>query len=215
MTQDPQTTRPKPFIFVLMPFEKRFDDIYKLGIKASAHEVGAYAERLDEQLFHEGMLDRIFNQVNKADVIVADMTGQNPNVFYEVGYAHALGKIVLLLTNNSGDIPFDLKQRLHIVYEDSIVKLKEELSPYLEWAIKESQRSILAEDMFQEGDYEVLLVGVALHPAPIGVTGPRLRLLGSPTLAFNNLSTDEAPPIEMVYLYYSEDNPLIPDPHKY
>ena len=101
-----QTTLPKPFVFVLMPFDSTFDDIYKFGIKGAADDIGAYAERVDEQNFTEGILDRIFNQISKADVIVADMTGKNPNVFYEVGYAHALGKITLLLTQNTDDIPF-------------------------------------------------------------------------------------------------------------
>src|SRR6266480_2682429 len=92
------STLPKPFVFVLIPFAQEFTDIYKFGIKGAADDVGAYAERLDDQMFTEGMLERIFNQINKADVIVADMTGRNPNVFYEVGYAHALDKVVLLLT---------------------------------------------------------------------------------------------------------------------
>jgi nucleoside 2-deoxyribosyltransferase len=96
-----QTTLPKPFVFVLMPFDSTFDDIYKFGIKGAADDIGAYAERVDEQNFTEGILDRIFNQISKADVIVADMTGKNPNVFYEVGYAHALGKITLLLLRRS------------------------------------------------------------------------------------------------------------------
>src|SRR5256885_5608136 len=64
---------PKPFVFVLMPFDSSFDDIYKFGIKGAADDVGAYAERVDEQLFVDGILDRIFNQISKADVIVADM----------------------------------------------------------------------------------------------------------------------------------------------
>ncbi|MDQ3818776.1 MAG: nucleoside 2-deoxyribosyltransferase, partial [Acidobacteriota bacterium] len=92
------STAPKPFIFVLMPFDEQFSDIYKFGIKGAADDVGAYAERVDEQIFTEGILDRIFNQISKADIVVADMTGRNPNVFYEVGYAHALGKKVILLT---------------------------------------------------------------------------------------------------------------------
>src|SRR5690606_10986458 len=79
------TTTPRPFVFVLMPFEHRYNDVYKFGIKGAAEAAGAYAERVDEQNFTEGMLDRIFNQINKADVIIADMTGKNPNVFYEVG----------------------------------------------------------------------------------------------------------------------------------
>ncbi len=126
-----QTTLPKPFVFVLMPFDPAFNDIYKFGIKGAADEVGAYAERGDEQNFTEGILDRIFNQISKADVIVADMTERNPNVFYEVGYAHALGKITLLLTQNTDDIPFDLKHRPHTVYEGKIETLRKELEPKL------------------------------------------------------------------------------------
>ena len=91
-------TKPKPIVFVLMTFDKAFTDVYQLGIKVACDKAGAYAERLDEQLFGESMLQRIYNQIAKADVIVADMTGRNPNVFYEVGYAHALGKVVILLT---------------------------------------------------------------------------------------------------------------------
>ncbi|MBE4186962.1 nucleoside 2-deoxyribosyltransferase [Vibrio parahaemolyticus] len=138
--------QPKPFVFVLMPFSSDFDDIYKLGIKEAAADVGAYAERLDEQIFNEGMLDRIFNQISKADIVVADMTDRNPNVFYEVGYAHALGKKIILLTKNSDDIPFDLKHQQHLVYEGSIVRLKELLTNKLNWAIESSKNENKAQD---------------------------------------------------------------------
>jgi len=120
-------TKPKPFVFVLMPFEASFNDVYKLGIKPAAEGAGAYCERIDEQIFAESILARIYNQIGKADVVVADMTGRNPNVFYEVGYAHALGKTAILLTKNAEDIPFDLKHYPHIVYEGSIADLKEKL----------------------------------------------------------------------------------------
>jgi len=140
MTPEAQSLAPKPFVFVLMPFDSQFADIYKYGIKGAAEDVGAYAERLDEQLFGEGMLDRIFNQISKADVIVADMSGRNPNVFYEVGYAHALGKVVLLLTQTANDIPFDLKHRQHTVYGGRIERLRSELAERLRWGIAESRR---------------------------------------------------------------------------
>src|SRR5205085_8029616 len=136
--REKKNTSPKPFVFVLMPFDKKFNDIYKYGIKGAAEDVDAYAERIDEQIFKEGILDRVFNQINKADVIVADMTGRNPNVFYEVGYAHALGKIVLLLTQQGDDIPFDLKHHQHIVYGGSIEVLKSQLISRIAWAINES-----------------------------------------------------------------------------
>lgn len=102
-------TTPKPFCFVLMPFEPSFSDVYEIGIKETCTTAGAYCERVDEQIFDGRILDRIYNQISKADFIIADMTGRNANVFYEVGYAHALGKRTILLTQKSDDIPFDLK----------------------------------------------------------------------------------------------------------
>src|SRR5713226_8163006 len=134
------STQPKSFVFVLMTFDTKFNDIYKFGIRGAADDVGAYAERVDEQIFMGGILDRIFNQISKADVIVADMTGRNPNVFYEVGYAHALGKVVLLLTQNTEDIPFDLQHHPHTVYSGQIETLRRELIPKLQWAIAEARK---------------------------------------------------------------------------
>jgi nucleoside 2-deoxyribosyltransferase len=89
-------TAPKAFVFVLMPFDQDFGDIYELGIKTACKEAGAYCERVDEQIFTDSILQRVYNQIAKADIVIADMTGKNPNVFYEVGYAHALGKTVIL-----------------------------------------------------------------------------------------------------------------------
>ena len=126
-------TSPKLFAFILMPFDKSFNDVYRLGIKAACESVGIYCERVDEQIFQESLLDRVYNQISKADIVVADMSGRNPNVFYEVGYAHAIGKTTILLTNRAEDIPFDLKHFQHIVYGESISHLKDELSKRLLW----------------------------------------------------------------------------------
>ena len=125
------------FAFVLMPFDKEFDDVYKVGIKETAAELGILAERVDEQLFREGILERIYRQIEAADLIVADMSGQNPNVFYEVGYAHAKGKLCVLMTKDASDIPFDLKHHRHIVYGSSIAGLKDRLREELDWARSE------------------------------------------------------------------------------
>ena len=122
-----EQTTPKPFVFVLMPFDESFRDVYQLGIKAACKEAGGYCERVDEQIFVESILERVYNQIDKADLLIADMTGRNPNVFYEVGYAHALGKRVFLLTQKADDIPFDLKHYPHIVYQGKITELKQEL----------------------------------------------------------------------------------------
>lgn len=129
MTETTEAT----FAFVLMPFTAVLDDIYRLGIKEPATALDIRAERVDEQMFTEGILDRIYRQIDVADIIIADMSGKNPNVFYEVGYAHAKDKMCLLLTNDAADIPFDLKHKRHIVY-GSIQDLRTQLTPELRWA---------------------------------------------------------------------------------
>jgi hypothetical protein len=127
----------KKFAFVLMPFSSSFDDVYRLGIKEPAAALGIRAERVDEQIYAEGILERVYRQIDAADIIIADMSGQNPNVFYEVGYAHAKDKLCILLTSNADDIPFDLKHRRHIVYDRSIQALREQLTKDLAWALSE------------------------------------------------------------------------------
>ena len=122
------------FAFVLMPFDTAFDDIYRLGIKETAEKLGIRAERVDEQIFHkENILERIYRQIDAADLIIADLTGRNANVFYETGYAHAKGKVCLLLTSKADDIPFDLKHHRHLIYGDSIQNLRQTLEKDLEW----------------------------------------------------------------------------------
>lgn len=206
------TTTPRPFIFVLMPFDDRFSDIYKYGIKGAAEDVEAYAERLDEQLFDEGMLDRVFNQISKADVIVADMTGRNPNVFYEVGYAHALGKITLLLTQNAEDIPFDLKHRQHTVYSGSIDTLRTELAGRLRWAIEESKRRIgglgPVQISVRVADTEVPPDG-GRRDIPTIRCAPRSRFFEI-ALTLQNESYNVLPPISHVYLFSPENSLIAP-----
>lgn len=130
----------KPFAFVLMPFDREFDDIYKYGIKNSAEELDIIAERVDEQHFSETILERVYRQIDNSDFIVADMTGKNANVFYEVGYAHAKGKLCALLTQNVDDIPFDLKHHTHVVYDGSASDLTLKLKPKLEWLKGETSK---------------------------------------------------------------------------
>jgi DNA-binding response OmpR family regulator len=114
-------------VFVLMPFEKSFDDIYQFGIKEPLVDKGLKCERADEIQDTGGIMEQVFNRIRRARFIVADMTGRNANVFYEVGYAHAIGKDVILLTKEKEDVPFDLRGYYHIKYGDSIKNLKKML----------------------------------------------------------------------------------------
>lgn len=130
----------KPFAFVLMPFSSDFDDIYKFGIKKLAESIGVVAERVDEQHFSESILERVYRQIENSDFVIAEMTGKNPNVFYEVGYAHAKGKLCALVTQSATDIPFDLKHHTHVIYDGSIADLTDKLGPKLEWLKTETLR---------------------------------------------------------------------------
>lgn len=126
-----------------MPFAKEFDDTYKLGIKEACEDAGAYCERVDEQIFTERILDKIYNQIAKADIIISDMSNRNPNVLYETGYAHALNKQVIHLTHKVEDIPFDLTHFPHIVYESSnISTLKREITKRVTWLLEIPHNSI-------------------------------------------------------------------------
>jgi Nucleoside 2-deoxyribosyltransferase len=125
-----------PFVFVLMPFKDELRDIYESGIKPACEAAGLYCERIDDQKFDETILQRIYNQIQSANLIVADMTGCNPNVLYEVGYAHALHKRVILVTRDVNDIPFDLRHHRHVEYKGKSYVLKGQLIEELKWALQ-------------------------------------------------------------------------------
>jgi len=129
-------TQPKPFAFTLMPFSPAFEDAYRLAIKPACEAAGAYTERVDEQIFGGSILERIYNQISKSDLVIADLSERNPNVFYEVGYAHAIGKSTILLTRKAEDIPFDLKHFPHIIYGDSLATLRERLEGTVRWHLQ-------------------------------------------------------------------------------
>lgn len=134
----------KPFAFVIMPFDDKFKDIYEFGIKEPCNEEGFYCERVDEQIFQGNILQRIFNQISKADLIIADMSEKNPNVFFEAGYAEALGKKIIFITNDIKDIPFDLKHHKHIEYK-SASSLKKEIKTILNWIMNNENSANIPE----------------------------------------------------------------------
>ena len=122
-------SRPKR-IFVVMPFETEFNDVYVLGIREVAERMGLVVERADEVEHNENVLSLIQQKIRTADVVVADTTGQDPNVFYEVGYSHAVGTPTILISRRGSEVPSDLQALNHIFYE-TIVQLRERLEKRL------------------------------------------------------------------------------------
>lgn len=183
-------TRPKTFVFVLMPFSSEFVDVYEVGIKQACKDAGAYCERVDEQTFEESILERVYNQISKADVIIAEMTGRNPNVFYETGYAHALNKRVILLTRDADDIPFDLKHYPHIVYGGKLATLKSQLESKIGWCIANPKESLSKAEIM----LEFFLDGMPLSTRPqLEISFYKAPGQGNPSptraLAIHNIGT--------------------------
>jgi hypothetical protein len=107
--------------FIVMPFSVEslnivYEDFVRPILTDHCH---LRVERGDDVFGSNIVMDDITNSIRKARLIVADLTGRNANVFYEVGIAHALNKPVLLMTQSIDDVPFDLRHRRALVYEYS------------------------------------------------------------------------------------------------
>ncbi|NJL29205.1 MAG: hypothetical protein HC897_15645 [Thermoanaerobaculia bacterium] len=118
----------KKFAFVLMPFSSQYDDIYALGIRDPCEQLSLRCERVDEQHFQGHIIDRVYDQIMGADIVIAELTERNPNVYYELGFARAMRKRIITLVKSVQELPFDLRSYPHIVYEGSISGLRAKLS---------------------------------------------------------------------------------------
>lgn len=105
--------------FTIMPFAKEFGDVYATVRRslASVREAQAECFRLDDVKAAGRITDDLVRELNESAVCIADLTGCNPNVMWEVGYAMALRKPVILISQDVGSLPFDLRLMRTIVYD--------------------------------------------------------------------------------------------------
>lgn len=103
--------------FYLGPFMDPFNIIYSNHIAAPLVEQGISVERADEIFSTDVVIEDVWEGINCAKMVIADVTNKNPNVMYEVGMAHTIGKPVLLISQNADDLPFDLRHRRCIIYD--------------------------------------------------------------------------------------------------
>lgn len=104
--------------FVMMPFAPPIGNYYSLIYEAAIQKAGLTPVRADTDIFATGkIIDQIWRGIKSAKILVAELTGRNPNVFYELGLAHALDKPVVLVCSNQDDVPFDL-QHIRVIYYD-------------------------------------------------------------------------------------------------
>jgi FixJ family two-component response regulator len=120
--------------FVVMPFAKRYTRIYGEVVKPTIERAGFRCIRADEFSTSRRIMTDVQRSIARARVVVADLSGRNANVLYEVGMAHALGKPVVLMTDRLEDAPPILRDLRTIMYENSLPgvrKLKEELEKFI------------------------------------------------------------------------------------
>jgi hypothetical protein len=91
--------------------------VYQDHIAKVASELGLTVKRGDDFFTAHHVMADVWRGIWAARAIVADCTGRNPNVFYEIGVAHTVGKPVILITQKRKDVPFDLQAIRYLEYE--------------------------------------------------------------------------------------------------
>jgi hypothetical protein len=99
----------------MMPFDARFDTVFD-SIRQAANNVGLLCRRADDIWENAAIIQDVVALLDRSRVVVCDCTGRNPNVFYEAGIAHTLGREVILISQNDNDIPFDLRHLRYVRY---------------------------------------------------------------------------------------------------
>lgn len=120
--------QPKPTVFeisekpdnrklvsFMMPFSGPFTSVYQ-DLKSTLEAEGYECQRADDMWVHNHIMTDIIELICTSAVIVCDLSTKNPNVFYEAGIAHTLGKEVILITQSHDDVPFDLRPIRYLQY---------------------------------------------------------------------------------------------------
>jgi len=109
--------------FVLMPFNEELTRIYNTLVKPAIEDsrFGLVCHRADDVKSNKAIIQDVWKSICEARLVVADLSGLNPNVMYELGIAHTLGKETVLIYQRGGDVefPFDLMHIRRIEYENT------------------------------------------------------------------------------------------------
>jgi hypothetical protein len=99
----------------MMPFDAAFNDVYA-AIRQAAEGAGLKCRRADDIWENPAIIQDVVSLIDRSRVVICDCTGRNPNVFYEAGIAHTLGREVILITQSEHDVPFDLRHLRYVRY---------------------------------------------------------------------------------------------------
>lgn len=114
----PATPPEADLVSVMMPFAAEFDGVYQT-IQRACIQSGLRCARADNIWQESEVIQDIFSLIFRSKIVVCDFTRQNPNVFYETGIAHTLGKHVIPIAQNGDDTPFDLRHHRYLTYANT------------------------------------------------------------------------------------------------
>jgi hypothetical protein len=106
-----------PEVFVLTPFTDELRPVYDDHICKVVREKRLEIGRADDFFATGSIMGDVWSAINAAAFLIAECTGRNPNVFYEIGIAHAIGKQTILISQTIDDVPFDLRHLRVVVYQ--------------------------------------------------------------------------------------------------
>ncbi len=106
-----------PDVFVLMPSSAELRRVYDEHIKKAASLAKLTVARADDFFAGQARIADIWRATYHSNLVIADCTGRNPNVFYEIGIAHVVGKPTILIAQSIDDIPIDLRHWRYLLYD--------------------------------------------------------------------------------------------------
>ena len=124
----------QPVAFVIMPFTSELDFVHKV-LSEVIESFGIRCLRADEIFISRPIMGDVKEQIEKADLVIVDFTGKNPNVYYEAGLADACNKEWIVLAQSDDDLTFDVRHIRYIKYSNVMgadIKLKNNLIKALE-----------------------------------------------------------------------------------
>lgn len=121
----------KPHVFVAMPFAEEMEDVFHYGIQGAVNAAGLLCERADLSSFTGDVMGWVKKRITSSELVIADLSSANPNVYLEVGFAWGCGRPTVLLCRDASELKFDVKGQRCLVYK-KIKDLEEALKKELE-----------------------------------------------------------------------------------
>lgn len=128
-----EVARDADLVAVMMPFDARFNTVYE-ALQEAVNAAGLDCRRADDIWENDHIMDDVISLIWKARVVISDLSSKNPNVFYETGIAHSLGRDVIQIAQSIDDVPFDLRSLRTVVYlsnTEGLIDLKDQVTTRL------------------------------------------------------------------------------------